>query len=47
MKNQEVANILYEIADILEIKGVEFKPYAYRKAARNIESLKTPIEEII
>ena len=25
MKNLEIAKILYEIADMLEIKGVEFK----------------------
>jgi len=43
MKNQEVARILYEIADILEIKGVEWKPIAYRKAARNIETLSEDI----
>lgn len=46
MKNRYVAEILYEIADILEIKGVEFKPYAYRRAAQNIESLPKDIEDI-
>ncbi len=46
MKNQEIAKILYEIADLLEIEGVEFKPRAYRKAAQNIESLSVDIEEI-
>ena len=46
MKNQEVAKILYEIADLLEIEGVEFKPRAYRKAAQNIESLSVDIEEL-
>ncbi|MEF8786581.1 MAG: helix-hairpin-helix domain-containing protein [Haloarculaceae archaeon] len=45
MKNQEVANILYEIADFLEIEDVEYKPQAYRTAARNIESLSEPVEE--
>ena len=34
MKNQEIAQIFYNIADILEMKGVEWKPRAYRKAAR-------------
>ncbi|HEC88245.1 MAG TPA: DNA polymerase/3'-5' exonuclease PolX [Thermoplasmata archaeon] len=46
MKNQEIAKILYEIADLLEIEGVEFKPRAYRKAAQNIESLSVEIEEL-
>ncbi|MBI2667416.1 DNA polymerase/3'-5' exonuclease PolX [Candidatus Woesearchaeota archaeon] len=46
MKNQEIARILYEIADILEIKGVEWKPIAYRKAARNIETLSEDVFEL-
>lgn len=46
MKNTEVADILYEIADFLEIQDVEFKPRAYRRAARNIESLTEDIETV-
>lgn len=46
MKNSEIAQIFYEIADMLEIQDVEFKPRAYRKAAQNIESLQRDIEEI-
>jgi DNA polymerase (family 10) len=46
MRNQEVAEILHEIADILELQGVKFKPQAYRKAAQSIESLEEPIETI-
>jgi DNA polymerase (family 10) len=46
MKNLLVAKILNEIADILEMQEVEFKPRAYRKAARTIESLSKPIEEV-
>lgn len=46
MKNQEVAEILYEIADFLEIQEVEFKPRAYRRAARNIEALNEDIAEV-
>jgi len=45
MRNAEVAQILYEIADLLELQGVEFKPNAYRKAARNIEEMAQEIEE--
>ena len=46
MKNLLVARILNEIADILEMQNVEFKPRAYRKAARTVESLSEPIEEV-
>ncbi|MBU7014925.1 MAG: DNA polymerase/3'-5' exonuclease PolX [Theionarchaea archaeon] len=44
MDNSDVARILYEIADILERQGIKFKPQAYRKAARSIESLEESIE---
>lgn len=46
MKNVLVARIFYEIADMLEMKDVEFKPQAYRKAARNIETLSESIEDV-
>jgi len=46
MKNAQVAKILYEIADMLEMQDVQFKPQAYRRAARNIESLAKPIEDV-
>ncbi len=46
MKNKEIAEILNEIADFLEIQDVEFKPRAYRTAARNIESLSEDIEGV-
>lgn len=46
MKNLEIARIFYEIADILEMQSVEWKPIAYRRAARGIETLSKPIEEI-
>lgn len=39
IKNTQIAKKLYEIADLLELKGVSFKPRAYRRAAQNIESL--------
>ncbi|NOZ68373.1 MAG: DNA polymerase/3'-5' exonuclease PolX [Deferribacteres bacterium] len=40
MRNQEVARIFNEIADILEIKGENpFRIRAYRRAARNIDGL--------
>lgn len=46
MKNREVAKILYEIADYLDIQGVAFKPAAYRRAARIIEDLQEDLERI-
>jgi len=46
MKNQEIAQIFYEIADFLEMEGVKFKPYAYQKAAITLETLEEDIEEI-
>src|SRR3989344_1159485 len=45
MKNQLVAKILYEIADLLEIKEVEFKPRAYKRAAMAVEALGDDIED--
>jgi len=47
MKNRLVARILYEIADLLELDGVAFKPRAYRRAAQAVESCPTPIEELV
>ena len=46
MKNLELAKIFYAVADILEIKEVEWKPAAYRKAARSLEALSDAVEEI-
>ncbi|MCX6722000.1 MAG: DNA polymerase/3'-5' exonuclease PolX [Candidatus Staskawiczbacteria bacterium] len=46
MKNQELSKIFFEIADYLDIEGVSFKPYAYRKVALSLESLKEDVGEI-
>ncbi len=46
MKNLEIAKILYEIADMLEIKAVQFKPRAYQRVAQSIESMSEDIEDI-
>ena len=46
MKNLEIAKILDNIADLLELQGVEFKPRAYRNAARGIENLSEDIAEV-
>ena len=46
MKNREVAKLLNDIAEILEIQNVEFKPRAYRRAAQGIETFPNDIEEL-
>ena len=46
MKNHEVAELLNNIANLLEIQNVQFKPRAYRKAAFVIEGLSEDIEGI-
>jgi DNA polymerase (family 10) len=47
MKNQEIAKIFNEIADLLEIKGENpFRIRAYRRAAQNIEGLQKSVEDI-
>jgi len=46
ISNKALAQILMEIAELLEIKGVAFKPQAYRKAASSIEKLNQEINEI-
>ncbi|HSV42882.1 MAG TPA: DNA polymerase/3'-5' exonuclease PolX [Methanomassiliicoccales archaeon] len=46
MLNRKVANILFEIADLLELKEENFKPQAYRKVARAVEDLQEDIEAI-
>lgn len=44
--NREIAAILREVADILRLKGVAFRPQAYYRAARNIETLDEDITDI-
>ncbi len=47
MKNRLVAEIFYQIADLLEIQGdIPFKLRAYRRAAQMIEGLDEDIENI-
>mgnify|MGYP001565352988 FL=1 len=41
-----IVKILNNIADILELQEIQFKPAAYRRAAQSIESLSEDIEEI-
>jgi DNA polymerase/3'-5' exonuclease PolX len=44
-KNKKIAQILNEIAGLLEIKGVAYKPKAYRKAALSLNNLEQDIKE--
>jgi DNA polymerase (family 10) len=44
--NAEVARILNEIADLLDLAGEKFKPDAYRRAARSVESLGEDLRRI-
>lgn len=46
MKNALVAKILREISYALELKGVEFKPRAYARAARSVENLSRDVADI-
>lgn len=46
MKNLEIASLFYEIADMLEMQNVQWKPQAYRRAAKGLEALGEDVEEI-
>ena len=46
MSNEELADRLYDIADMLEIEGVQWEPRAYRTAAMTISSLSTDVSEV-
>jgi DNA polymerase (family 10) len=43
--NKQVSQLLDEIADLLEVQGDRFRPRAYRRAARQIETLSEDIQE--
>jgi DNA polymerase/3'-5' exonuclease PolX len=44
--NSEVAKIFYAMADLLDLQGERFKPDAYRRAARSIESLGEDLRKV-
>ncbi|HTW55899.1 MAG TPA: helix-hairpin-helix domain-containing protein [Thermoplasmata archaeon] len=44
--NAEAADQLREIADLLDLTGERFKPEAYRRAARSVESLTEPLAAV-
>ncbi|SFS02631.1 DNA polymerase (family 10) [Halomicrobium zhouii] len=45
-RNAEIASRLEEFADLLEAKGVEYKPRAYRRAAENVREYPGAIETL-
>lgn len=44
--NSKISAIFYEIADILEMQNVKWKPQAYRIAAQTLESLNENVQNI-
>jgi len=46
MENKEIAEILYNVADFLEMEDNPFRPKAYRRAAHTIEFLTENISEV-
>jgi len=44
--NKQVSQLLDEIADLLEVQDDRFRPRAYRRAARQIETLSEDIQEV-
>ena len=46
MGNKEIAQLFYLLADLLELQNIPWKPIAYRRAARIIESSGDEIEDI-
>jgi DNA polymerase (family 10) len=46
MRNLELAQIFSQMADLLEMKEASFKPRAYEKVARVLESLEKDVSEI-
>jgi DNA polymerase (family X) len=43
--NQQVANILFEMSVLYEMRGVEFKPRAYERAAHGVESCADNVQD--
>ncbi|MEK7192232.1 MAG: DNA polymerase/3'-5' exonuclease PolX [Patescibacteria group bacterium] len=44
--NDEIAKVLYEIGEYLDMQGVQFKPRAYEKAGQTIEGLQEEVADI-
>jgi len=46
MKNQELAQLLFEIGEFLELQEIPFKPQAYQQAALALDNLEEDILDI-
>ncbi|MDD4358372.1 MAG: helix-hairpin-helix domain-containing protein, partial [Candidatus Pacebacteria bacterium] len=46
MKNDEIAKILFEIGEYLELEGIPFKPRAYQSAALSLDNLEEDIFDV-
>ena len=46
MLNNEIAKLFYDLAEILDVLKVQWKPRAYKRAAQNLESLGYDVKEI-
>lgn len=46
LSNSEIAKILYEIGEYLDMQGVAFKPRAYEKAAEAIEASQEEVADV-
>ena len=46
MKNSELSKIFFEMAELLEMKEVPFKPRAFEKAAHSLEALDEDVVDI-
>ena len=44
--NADLAEIFRAVADLLDLQGERFKPEAYRRAARSIESLPEDVRRV-
>lgn len=47
MTNAEIARMLHEFADLMDLRGDVFKRNAYRRAARSVESLEQDIRQVM
>ncbi|WP_336034687.1 DNA polymerase/3'-5' exonuclease PolX [Halobacterium yunchengense] len=45
-RNNEVAAVLEEYADLLEARGVDYKPNSYRRAASNVRDYPEAVEDL-
>ncbi len=46
MKNQELAQLLFEIGEFLELQEIPFKPQAYQQAALAVDNLEEDVSDV-